>query len=124
MEETGGMALAITQRVSAAWRNWKRLMQCSVMRQEDASENKKKVYTNIVRPARKFKHVTFVLVYIIIILIIIYLLCYCHDNDNKMLCRGDLILHIYSIFYLFRPPPPQCNHYDHLCDPFMPHRHH
>ena len=49
VEETGGMATEITQRVSAAWRNWKR---CSgVLCDRTPVKLKGKVYKTVVRPA-------------------------------------------------------------------------
>ena len=50
VEETGGMATEITQRVSAAWRNWKR---CSgvLCDKRMPVKLKGKIYKNVVRPA-------------------------------------------------------------------------
>ena len=49
VEETGGMATEITQRVSAAWRNWKR---CSwLCDRRMPVKLKGKVYKTVVRPA-------------------------------------------------------------------------
>ena len=50
VEETGGMATEITQRVSAAWRNWKR---CSgvLCDKRMPVKLKGKVYKTVVRPA-------------------------------------------------------------------------
>ena len=50
VETTGGMTTDISQRVSAAWINWKR-MQWRVVLHEDAGETEGKVYKTVVRPA-------------------------------------------------------------------------
>ena len=53
VEETGGMATEITQRVSAEWRNWKR---CSGVLCDRKMPVKLKgnVYKTVVRPARLY----------------------------------------------------------------------
>ena len=53
LEETGGMATEITQRVSASWRNWKR---CSgeLCDRRMPVQLKGKVYKTVVRPARLY----------------------------------------------------------------------
>ena len=50
VEETGGMATEITQRVAAAWRNWKRCsgVMCDMRM---PVKLKGKVYKTVVRPA-------------------------------------------------------------------------
>ena len=50
IEETGGMATEITQRVSAAWRNWKRSSGVLCDRRMPV-KLKGKVYKTVVRPA-------------------------------------------------------------------------
>ena len=50
VEETGGMATEITQRMSAAWRNWKRCSGVLCDRRMPV-KLKGKVYTLVVRPA-------------------------------------------------------------------------
>ena len=50
VEETGGMATEITQRVSAAWRNWKRCSGVLCDRRMPV-KLKGKIYKNVVRPA-------------------------------------------------------------------------
>ena len=50
VEETGGMATEITQRVSAAWRNWKRCSGVLCDRRMPV-KLKGKVYKTVVRPA-------------------------------------------------------------------------
>ena len=50
VEETGGMATEIAQRVSAAWRNWKRCSEVLCDRRMPV-KLKGKVYKTVVRPA-------------------------------------------------------------------------
>ena len=50
VEETGSMATEITQRVSAAWRNWKRCSGVMCDRRMPV-KLKGKVYKTVVRPA-------------------------------------------------------------------------
>ena len=50
VEETGGMATEITERVSAAWRNWKRCSGVLCDRRMPV-KLKGKVYKTVVRPA-------------------------------------------------------------------------
>ena len=53
VEETGGMATEITQRVSAAWRNWKRCSGVLCDKRMPVKLNGK-VYKNVVTPARLY----------------------------------------------------------------------
>ena len=53
VEETGGMATEITQRVSAAWRNWKRFSGVLCDRRMPV-KLKGKVYKTVVRPALSY----------------------------------------------------------------------
>ena len=53
VDETGGMATYITQRVSAAWRNWKRCSGVLCDKRMPVKLNGK-VYKTVVRPVRLY----------------------------------------------------------------------